>query len=181
MFQFEIKIPIRSHLKKMIQKNREVTPFTVSFDKDHYAAIFYQAFQRDSFPQNSFKSKLEFNESIELSFPAHIAKENRFHISRKRLSYIDAQLRSIFDEKLFDYLNDNCFQKGDIQKFSMLFMEKYEITEEEITLDALVKSYQRYRKKTNVKDKINFRAKVNIHKPRKIKEIQTNDLFTNVQ
>lgn len=180
MFQFEIKIPIRAHLKKMIASNRNIAPFVVTFDKDHYAAIFYQAFQRDSFTQNSFKSKLDFNDFIELSFPPHIAKENRFQLSRKRLSYIDAQLRSIFDEKLFDYLNDNCFEKGDIQKFSMEFMKKYEITEEEITLDALVKSYQRYRKKSNVKDSINFRAKANFHKPSKTAQTQLNDLFNQV-
>lgn len=177
MFQFDIKIPIRSHLKKMIAYNREITPFIVTFDKDHYAAIFYQAFERDSFTQNSFKSKLDFNDSIELSFPPHIAKENRFTLSRRRLSYIDAQLRSIFDEKLFDYLNDNCFGKGDIQKYSMLFMDKYEITEDEITLDALIKSYQRYRQKTDVKDKVNFRAKANYHKPRVIKETVQKNLF----
>ena len=112
MFLFKITIPIRAHLKKMIAYHRKIEPFTVSFDKDHYAAIFYQAFQRDSFTQNNFKSKLKFNDSIDLLFPPHIAKENRFSIDRKRMSYIDAQLRSIFDEKLFEYLNDNCFEKG---------------------------------------------------------------------
>lgn len=180
MFQFEIKIPIRSHLKKMIAKNREIIPFTVTYSKCHYAAIFYQAFERESFTQNSFKSKLDYNDFIELSFPPHIAQENRFGISRKRLSYIDAQLRSIFDEKLFDFLNHNCYEKGDIKKYSIQFMENYEITEEEITLDALVKSYQRYRKKTNVKDKVNFRAKKNYHKPSKTKEKEETNLFNQV-
>lgn len=177
MFQFDIKIPIRSHLKKMIAHSRDIQPFVITFDKDHYAAIFYQAFERDSFTQNSFKSKLLFNDQIELSFPPHIAKENRFGISRKRLSYIDAQLRSIFDEKLFEYLNEHCYEKGDIQKYSMKFMQRYGITEEEITLDALVKSYQRYRKKSGKKDKVNFRAKQNYHQPRNIKESNQQSLF----
>jgi len=165
----------------MIAKHREVFPFVISFDKDHISAIFYNAFERESYPQNSFKSKLQFNDSIELHFPEHIAKENRFNLDRKRLSYIDAQLRSIFDEKLFDYLDHNCFGKGDIQKYSIEFMNLYNISEEEITIDALVKSYQRYRKKNNVKDKINFRAKANYHKPIKQPALAQNDLFNQVQ
>lgn len=165
MFEFKIEIPIRSHLKKMISYSREIEPLTITFGKDHYSSIFYQAFERESFPQHSFYRDVRFNSTIQLLFPTSITKENRFCITKKRLSYIDAQLRSIFDEKLFDYLNENCFEKGDIKEHSMLFMSKYEIQEEEITLDALVKSYQRYRNKTSTKDKINFRAKKNFHKP----------------
>lgn len=177
MFEFEIKIPIRTHLKKMIAFYREIDPLIISVDKDHYSAIFYQAFERDKFIKNCFKGRIIYNDLIIIRFPMRVTQENRFNIEYKRLQYIDAQLRSIFDEKLFEYLNEHCYEKGDIKNHCIQFMQKYDISEEEITLDALVKSYQRYRTKTSVKDKINFRAKKNYHKPSYNKESTQTSLF----
>ena len=68
-------------------------------------------------------------------------------------------------------------KKGDIKKYSILFMEKYLITEEEITLDALVKSYHRYRSKSDVKDNVNFRAKKTMHNPPKSAQNIQSSLF----
>lgn len=163
MYPFSITIPIRSHLKKMLMFYLNTDPLEVKIGKCHYSAIFYQALSRTSFPQHHVITNNNFNCDIEIKFSASIAKENRFTIDSKRVSYIDQQLRAIFDEKFHEFLEFQANQKGDIQVCIALFMERYGITEEDITTDALRKSYYRYREKRNILDEKNFRIKTELN------------------
>ena len=173
MYSYSIKIPIRPHFKKLIAKHVDTSPLVLTFGKCHYSAIFYNSLERSSFPQNNFKDHKQLVDKIEIEIPASIAKENRFYIDPKRVSYIDAQLRSIFDEKLFEHLNFNANGKGEIKAQVLKFMDYYGITEEDITFDALIKSYQRYRKATGEKADVNFRTKATTHNPPKVNTAQT--------
>jgi hypothetical protein len=178
-YTYKISIPIRSHLKKMIAHYRDITPFKLTVGKDHYSAMIYLSLSRGSFPQNHSNGE-KFNDQLEVEINSSISAENRFFIDPKRVSYIDSQLRDIFDEKLMEYLNENCQQKGDVQFFCMQFLKRYGITEEEITLDAMVKSYQRFRHRTGIMDEKTFRAKVSMHRAPEIVGDNQLAMFTNV-
>jgi hypothetical protein len=178
-YTYRISIPIRSHLKKMIAYYRDVEPFKLTIGKDHYASMIYLSLSRGSFPLTQSNGE-RFNDWLEVEINSSISTENRFTVDPKRVSYIDSQLRDIFDEKLMEYLNDNCQQKGDVQFFCMQFLKRFGITEEEITLDAMVKSYQRFRHRKGIMDEKTFRAKVTMHRAAETVSENQLILFSNV-
>lgn len=173
-YEFKASIPIRSHLKKMIAASVDVNPLVVSVGKNVYGGILYLCLQRQSLPSVEKRSAERFNDSLDILIPSEISKEGRFVFDPQRVSFIDKMLRGIFDEKLMEYLMDNCKQKGDVQFYCLQFMKRYDISEDEISLYALEKSFLRFRHSTGLIDKKIFRAKVNMHRcPKTVPQGQT--------
>ena len=178
-FEITITIPIKPHLKKMIARTKKVDPFTISMGKCFYSGIIYQPLLKHSIRVKAKDTK-KFTEQLPIVIPSDLAKENRFTWDARTLAFIDSALSGIFEDKLFMYLDDNCFEKGDIQTYINRFMDNYDITEDDIQYETLKKMYYRKRKSANLKDDVNFRAKQKKQQPTIIQPQQGLDLFSQV-
>ncbi len=156
-YQFQLTVPIRSHFKKMVAKRHIVEPFKLSSGRCHYSQIFF-----GNLHKNYIKAKPKhpdyFNTHLTIEFNSDLSRENRFYWDAQTVNSIDKALESLFNDKLFTYLDDHAQGKGDIQNGIIKFMECYAITEDDIKLDSLKKKYYRYRTNQEKHDKRNFRA-----------------------
>lgn len=175
-FEITITIPIRPHLKKMIGRTKKVDPFTISMGKCFYSGIIYQPLLKQSIRVKPKDCK-RFTDKLAITIPSDLAKENRFYWDTRTLAFIDSTLSGIFEDKMFMYLDDNCFEKGDIQKYIHRFMDNYNITEDDIQYETLKKMYYRKRKTSKVKENVNFRAKKDKQQPKESGESGALTLF----
>ena len=156
-FQWEVVLPIRPHLLKMIARTKDIAPFRIVMGKCHYSTIIYNSLLKTVIrvrpTTQNYKGKMN------IVIPSDLAQENRFTFDARTLNQIDKTLASIFEEKLVFYLDDNCFDKGDIKKYIQKFMDNYSLSEDDIQYDTLKKIYYRNRRSRTVPDKRNFRTK----------------------
>lgn len=155
-FEFTVKLPIQPYLKKMIAYNREVEPFTLSKGKDIYSEIIYGNLVRHKVVLPK-KMKPKYSETLVIKVPDEFLDSKKFCFSKNRINRIDQLLRGLFDDRLYSYLEDHCFGKGDIERHLLLFMEKYKLTEDDILLSTLRVQYLRFRNSLTDKDLPNFR------------------------
>lgn len=153
-----ISVPIRSYFLKFIAKFHKISPFEITKEKQPINVVFFDAFSRQKKGEKETVFHSKFNDQIQVRLSADFYAQ-KTPISKDFLNFVDSGIRVIFEKELHLYLDKNCFGKGDIQKYCLEFMDDYNISEDEISLDALLKSYQRYRHKSKSKQNINFRRK----------------------
>jgi hypothetical protein len=161
-------IPIRSYLKQFIAKNHDVDPFKLSIGKCHISAIIFESF-KENFKSVSLKEEKHLNDSLIISMSSTAAKHGRFLIDDETIWQIDGRLDDLFHQTLFDFVTMQYEVKGDYYNGILRFMKFYEIDEEMVKFETLVKSYYRYRK-----------SKDNLEMPKKIptmKEYEQLSLF----
>lgn len=147
----EITIPIHSHIKKMIAFRECIEPFHISIGKCIYSEVIFYNLTRDSV-HITHKKENQFNETLTIHLCEKYIREGRFYINDKRINKIDLLLKGIFENKLADFVESNTFNvgshgDGNIKSSIIKFMEKYHLTEQDITYDGLKKMYFRYRKR----------------------------------
>jgi len=162
-YEIKIEIPIQSYLKKMIQFYVPVEPMNIQQMNCQYSSLIYLSLQRQGFTNKRPQAQQKYNAALMVKLNQELVNENRFFIDDRRLSYIDSQLRNIFEQKLIDFLLFNAAEKGDLKKLCVAFLHKYEIEEHEISVDALIKKYQRWRESKGVK--LNYRSKKKLNEP----------------
>lgn len=162
-YEIKIEIPIQSYLLKMIRFYVPVEPMNIQQMNCQYSSLIYLSLQRQGFTNKKPSATQKYNAALMVKLNQELVNENRFFIDDRRLSYIDSQLRNIFEQKLIDYLIFNAEGKGDLKKLCVSFLEKYEIEEHEISVDALIKKYQRWREVKGVKT--NYRSKKKVDEP----------------
>lgn len=147
---YEVSVPVRKYLIKMIAKHKPVDPLELTIGKDHYSGIFFNAFTAQNYKRD-YNVGLKIDDSfapLKILFNQKLTSTNRFFLDGNRLKWIDQQLRDAFNEKLFATLDCvtefNTVSNG-IKVNVTRFMELYDIEESDITHAALVKKYQRYR------------------------------------
>lgn len=156
-FQFKVNLPIQGYLKKMIAYNRNVDPYTLAKGKDIYSEIIYGNLVRNKVVLSE-STLSRYSDTLVVVVPDEFLDSKRFCFDKKRINRIDQLLRGLFDDKFFNYLDDNCYGKGDIERYILKFMTKYKLTEEDILLSTLRVNYKRYRDKLTDKDLPNFRT-----------------------
>lgn len=157
-YEVTVILPVQSYLKKMIAKTNKTEPFRIKRGMCIYSHIFYHSLGKQNLPVPPF-SNPTFNEKISILLPYEIVKESRFTFTPSTISYVDKTLRAVFNDKFETYMNDNCFEFGDISKYVGVFMGNYNLDEEDLQFDSLKKRYYRIRAKNPIKDNINFRKK----------------------
>ena len=176
---YQVTIPIRSYLKKMIKHHKEVDPFEVTIGRDHYSGIFFNAFSQGHIPRD-YKLDIKNDDGydqIDIFFNKKLARTNRFFLDNARFKYIDQQLIDCFNEKLFSFLDVSSefnTKANGIKANVSRFMHVYGIDESEIKQESLIKKYQRYRFSKKEKDGRNFHQKRD-----KDKEMITSNLTHN--
>lgn len=156
MCSFTITIPIRPHLKKMIARSKSVDPFIISKGKCHYSHAIYNAL-RSSASRHTMKHPEVLSESLPIYINNTLFKSGRYVVDDRLVSNVDNILQSLFEDKLFTYLDDNASGKGDIKDYIDKFRDNYNLTEEDAKYDTLKKMYYRHRQENPQKEQRNFR------------------------
>ena len=144
----------------MISLKKDVNPFPISIGKCIYSEVIFYNLSRERVKMSHQKIQ-QFNDTITIKLSSEYLRENRFYLNDKRINKIDVLLKGIFEEKLIDHLDLTCNGKGDIKDNIIKFMNRLNLTEEDIAYDSLRKIYFRHRKKRDESSNINFRSSVN--------------------
>lgn len=140
----DVRIPIRSYLKKFVASHANVEPFTVSLTRCHFSCIFIEPLEKTQ-PKAGFKDKDLLNDSLTLKMGPSVMRENRFWWTPEIIMSIDYRLKAMFDQQLIDFITIANRKRGDIKQSIFDFMDYYGITDDDVKWDTLVKMYYRAR------------------------------------
>jgi hypothetical protein len=137
----EVKIPIKAYLKKFISKNHPVEPFIISTGKCHLSALILDPIKKD-FSKPTLKVDKEVYTDLRIIVPTN---SNKFWFDEETVLRINQRLKSLFDQQLCDMVSITNERKGDIFKRVKEFTDYYNITEDELKFETIVKMYYRAR------------------------------------
>jgi len=144
----ELVIPLKSYLVKFIAKNHPIEPFFVKSKNCHFSAIIL-----DQVKRSYYKNLLKYEDGKYIQFRCMLPlSENRFTIDNETVLRINQNLRLMFDQQLIDFISIFIEKKGDIKLACESFMEFYDIQDDDLTFDAMVKMYYRARYPREVAD-----------------------------
>jgi uncharacterized protein YwgA len=159
MCQFQLTIPIKPFLKKMIAKNNAVEPFLIK-QRCHYGQLIFGNLKRN-YIDIKVPANQNYPEQLSILISTELSKQNRVMIDTRTVAAINQALSSMFYDKLFTFLECSSHGKGDIKRNVEQFLDTYEITEDDLKRDTLIKKYYRWRQKHPEKDTRNFRRNAN--------------------
>jgi hypothetical protein len=165
-YEITIEIPIESHLKKMVHYYNEGEYFKIRYGRCPYSSIIYNTLQRSTIKEAASKG-VHYNDKLKVIIPGDLVKENKFFLNAKGITKVNSTLKGMFQEKMIDYLTDRCEQKGDVEKYIQKFLDKYGISEDEVTLSSAKKLFWRFRKNTEGYVNANLKMKKNPKQPRR--------------
>ena len=141
----DVTIPIRPYLKKWISSNKECEPFfSISLTKCHFSAILLEPLQKERITVG--KSEYKFlTDEIRCRMSETVMREKKFWMTSETPLIIDKRLKAMFDQQLVDFITMTNREKGDIKDSILCFMDYYELTEDDISWETLVKMYYRAR------------------------------------
>ena len=140
-----IQLPIRTYLKKFLAKHNEIYPFVLAPSKCHISAVILESL---SVPDHvKWEHAHQLNDTIEIVFNSEILQTHDFTLSNDRLKKVDQYLRSIFLHTFGPSVSLRYEQTGDIFRGIRAFMDYYNIEEDDIMFETLVKDFYRFRKK----------------------------------
>lgn len=147
-YTITVTIPIRSYLKKFIAGSREVEPFRISHKRCHFSAVILEPLSKEEIKlkdKNIFLDKLRWNDSLLCCFDAETLREKKFWISSESAISIDFRLKEMFDQQLIDFININHKKGVTIEDNILKFLDYFDITDDDLTLETAQKMYYRAR------------------------------------
>ncbi len=142
-YTITVKFPIRSYLKKMIAGSNSVEPFKISVKRCHFSAIILEPLQKEKIKIPEVE-KIRWNDELICSFDSETLKEKKFWVSFEAINLIDFRLKALFDQMLIDHINMNR-HRGTIEDNILMFLEYYEISEDDLSVETAQKMYYRAR------------------------------------
>jgi hypothetical protein len=143
----EVKIPIKTYLKKFIARTHSVEPFVVSKGKCHFSSIIMDPIKKE-FKKDTLKIDEEIYTNLSVMIPL---TENRFGIDQETVLRINQRLKSMFDQQISDMVSMTNKKKGDIFESVKKFTDYYDITEDDLKFETVIKMYFRARYPTESK------------------------------
>jgi len=140
----DVKIPIRPYLKKFISHYAESEPFQIRLTRCHISAIMMEALKKDRVKCGT-KEKKHLSDWLTIRQSSTVMREAKFWWDEETILIIDHRLKSLFDQQLIDYITICNQAKGDIKKSIIDFMNYYEMSEDDISVETLIKMYYRAR------------------------------------
>ncbi len=103
----------------------------------------------------SWESKLKLNYNDQITFHLsefHYSREG-FFLSKQNIQFFNQSIKDQFEDGLFDFITINVTgnQRTNIEEQIQVYLSFFGITENERTLESLVKAYQRWRNQRNYK------------------------------
>ncbi len=143
-YTITVKIPIRSYLKKFIAGSNNVEPFKVSNKRCHFSAIILEPLQKEKVKVPEVE-KIRWNDELICTFDTETLKEKKFWISIEAMNSIDFRLKSVFDQALCDFISINHKRGTTIEDNIEMFLDFYEISEDDLSVETAQKMYYRAR------------------------------------
>lgn len=140
----DVIIPVRPYLKKYVAHYAGAEPFHIKLTKCHVSAIFMEALKKERVKCGT-KEKKHLSDQLTLRMSSTVMREAKFWWDEETIMIIDHRLKSMFDQQLIDYITMRNQSKGDIKQSIADFMEYYQMTEDDISMDTLIKMYYRAR------------------------------------
>jgi len=139
----KITLPIKSYLKKYLAFSLEVDPYTLS-TTDHFGPWLLNLFTHTVYSWDPASSDV-YNDCMDIVIPAFFSRSNRFTIEPKTVLRINDYLDKQLDEEMNRYLfRIRSLPQQQIKTHILQFRNDYEITEDELSYDALKKRHQRW-------------------------------------
>jgi hypothetical protein len=140
----DINIPIRPYLKKWIASNKDVEPFIISLTRCHFSAIILEPLKKNRVKTATGEKKF-LTTSICCRMSSTVMRESKFWFDEDTIMIIDKRLKAMFDQQLIDFITITNKEKGDIKDSILIFMDYYDLSEDDISWETLVKMYYRAR------------------------------------
>lgn len=145
-----ITLPIRGYLKKFIAHSHEIYPLRVSTGRNnHITDYIYTILSTNNVEAGVSVKNKQINDTIDLEIPWALHQTGKYHFSYKHVIRIDRFVKSLFDNRLYDYLDESRDKRGDIKALILKFMDKYDLSEADITFENLKKNYYRHTAEKN--------------------------------
>lgn len=152
--RIEVTLPVKPHLAKWVKGHLTAQGGNLYVDATSALGIFFYSMVNKGMP-----TKKPTGSTITLSLPAEDrhgrvfdGRSEGLHVSDTNVVRVNEFLDFVFRKELFSRL-DLLQERGEVQRKSgkvkeeiIRFMQRYDILESDLTMDALKKSYYRYRK-----------------------------------
>jgi len=140
----DVDIPIRGYLKKFISVSKDTEPFIVQLSKCHFSAIIYEPLKKPYVKVGISEFK-NLDARLKVRMNSTVMRESKFWFDVETIMCIDSRLKAMFDQQLIDFITIMQKKKGDIKESIFAFMEYYNLSDDDIKWDTLVKMYYRAR------------------------------------
>lgn len=140
----DVRIPIRPYLKKFIEHYSGSDVFEIRLTRCHVSAIIMEALKKERVKVGT-KEKRHLSEWLTIRQSSTVMREAKFWWDEETVMIIDHRLKSWFDQQLIDYITIRNQVKGDIKQSIIDFMNYYEMNEDDISVETLIKMYYRAR------------------------------------
>ncbi|MCO6499122.1 MAG: hypothetical protein J5I47_01950 [Vicingus serpentipes] len=163
---YKLEIDVSPHVKKYIAYHLCDNPVHIDFDadvkldKNHHIGLFILSLIQKQYKLQKNKKDIKYNNKkinakVNVLLSERYEKDidprcNMLGIDENGVRKLDMFVDGLFRQELFLYLNSYQMVKGENRKIkegALLFYKKYSLTDEDIPLDTLLKSYNRYRLK----------------------------------
>jgi hypothetical protein len=150
-----VEIPLKCYLLKFIAKNHDINPFKLSTGKCHLSSIILDPLKKEG----SIKPPLRGDDTKYVNLICSIPLgEQRFFFDESSILRINQRLDSMFDQQLCDMVSITNERKGDIFARVKQFTDYYNIGEDDLKFETVIKMYYRARyprnsveRETNIK------------------------------
>jgi hypothetical protein len=167
MADYLLDIEVSPHVKKYIVYHLSPNPFQLDFNKEvkldkrsHIGVFILHLLKKQYHIQKKKERPIKYNnKKITDSIKISIANKPEQHID-PQYSFIgiddlgvrrlDVFIDGMFRNELYLYLNSYQMIKGKIKEGLELFYKKYQLNDEDIPVETLLRDYRRYRKKNNL-------------------------------
>lgn len=152
------QIPMRSHLKKWLEQQYNITGDRIILAPDDRLSKrlhgMFQYYPKRNIKPRIFKAKAYLN--VQLN--DYLVKHHRTYVKHSSIIEFDYWVSQQFNEELYASLLSTGKSKGDKKRAIEAFMDKYGLIEgEDINYDSLKRSFDRYHAKYNSQDVFDFR------------------------
>lgn len=145
-YTIKITIPTRSYLKKFIAASNDVEPFKITMKRCHFSAILMEPLQKDKVVLKQKEiEKIRWNDELVCIFDSIALREKKFWVSLEAITLIDYRLKSLFDDALVNFININHTKGSYIEDNILKFLDYYQISDDDLSLETAQKMYYRAR------------------------------------
>lgn len=149
-----IKVPTDTYLRKFLLARAGSTDGRIIVSNTHtWGMLLWRMLSRKPF--RSGKPARQYNSSVTFLISEYHYDRSGFELQPENIALFNRYIKSQFEESLFDFLTINLTMhtgaRCTIDSLILTYLEFYGITENERSLDSLVKAYQRWRSSRNYK------------------------------
>ena len=143
-----ITIPVKPHLKRYVQKTHKVDPFVIDLRRDAISYFIHNCLEKPTSEKTTPDlDKDYYTDRLEIQLPNKYCKQSLYVLSLHHVIRINNFLQKQLYENIYTTLDLQLKEnpKAVINHMIVNIMNYYEITESDISFEAIKRAYYRYR------------------------------------